>query len=120
VLEVGVFEVGGVFEAETEEAVEADVGGPDEGDRERLRFCGEEGDGEQCGGSEISVGEIVESGAEADVAEIAQQEQVGREEEDGEEKPTGVELVIEEDAQGENDCAFEVEQNPRVSEHEKG
>jgi hypothetical protein len=29
VLEVGVFEVGGVLEAEAEEAVEADVGGPD-------------------------------------------------------------------------------------------
>jgi hypothetical protein len=37
VLEVGVFEVGGVFEAEAEEAVEAHVGGPDEGDGKGLR-----------------------------------------------------------------------------------
>ena len=32
VLEVGVFEEGGVFEAVAEEAIEGDVGCPDEGD----------------------------------------------------------------------------------------
>ena len=31
-LEVGVFEEGGVFEAVAEEAVEGDVGGPDQGE----------------------------------------------------------------------------------------
>ncbi len=31
VLEVGIFEVGGIFQAEAEEAVEADVSDPDQG-----------------------------------------------------------------------------------------
>jgi hypothetical protein len=97
VLEVGVFEVGGVVEAKAEESVEADVGGPDECDGREVRLGGEVGDHEQDRGSEISVREIVESSAEADIGEIPEREEVGRKEKDGEEKPTCVELAVEED-----------------------
>ena len=52
---MGVFEVGRVFEAEGEEAVEANVGGPDQGDGEELRFGGEERDCEQDTRSDVNV-----------------------------------------------------------------
>jgi hypothetical protein len=48
VLEVSVFEVGGVFEAVAEETVERDMGDPDEGDGcEELAMRGE-GDESEC------------------------------------------------------------------------
>ena len=119
VLEVGVFEISGVFEAETEQAVEADVGGPDEGDGKELWFYGEVGDGEQDGWSEVGVGKIIKGGTEVDVREIAEHEEVWREQEDGEEEPAGVELVVEENAQRENDCAFEMEEDSGFGEHWK-
>jgi len=55
------------------------------------------------------VREIIESSADAYVRKVAKHEEVGSEEEDGEEEPTGVELVVEKDAQEENDGAFEME-----------
>jgi hypothetical protein len=61
VLEVGVFEVGRVLEAESEKAVETDVGGPDERDGKKLWLGGEVGDGEQDPRSEIRVGKIIDS-----------------------------------------------------------
>ena len=65
VLEVGVFEEGWVFEAVAEEAVEGDVGCPDEGDGfgasvPVLDVAGEE-EGEREG---EGVGEVVGGGAE--------------------------------------------------------
>jgi hypothetical protein len=112
VLEVGVFKVGRVLEAESEKAVETHVGGPDEGDREELWLGGEVGDGEQDPRSEISVGKIIDSGADADVGEIAEHEEVWRQEEDGEEEPVRVQLVIEEDSYDEDCGAFEMEEEP--------
>jgi len=85
------------------------VGGPDQDEGKELRLGGEEGDGEQDGGSYEGVREIIESSADAYVCQVAKHEEVGCEEEDGEEEPTGVELVIDEDAQEENDGAFEME-----------
>jgi hypothetical protein len=71
-LEMRVFEAGGVFEAEAKEAVEPDVRGPDQDDRKELRFDGRVADDEKNGGGHVSVGQVVESRAEADVGEIAE------------------------------------------------
>jgi len=117
---MSVLEEGRVLEAEAEKAVDADVCGPDEGDRLELRLGGEVGDGEQDRQGEISVREIVESGADASVGEIAEHEDVGREEKDGEEQPTRVKLVEEENAQCENERAFEMKENSGFSKHLKG
>src|SRR5258707_15413835 len=87
VLEVGVFEVGRVLQAESEKAVETHVGGPDEGDGKELWLGGEVGDGEQDPCSGISVGKIIESLDDADVGEIAEDGEVRRREEEGEEGP---------------------------------
>lgn len=96
-LEVGVSEMSGIFQAEAEEAVEADVSGPDQGDRKELWLDGEVGDGEQDGRSEGRVGKVIDCRAYADAGEIAEHGEIWREEEDGEEKPAGVELAVEED-----------------------
>jgi len=85
------------------------VGGPDQDEGKELRPGGEEGDGEQDGGSYQSVSKIIEGCAHAYVGKVAKHEEVGCEEEDGEEEPSGVELVIHDDAQQENDGAFEME-----------
>jgi hypothetical protein len=52
---------------------------------------------------------IIEGCADAYVRKLANHEEVGSEEEDGEEEPSGVELTVEEDAQKENGRAFEME-----------
>ena len=95
--EVAIFEMGRVFETESEKAVETHMSGPDQDDGKELRLGGEVGDGEQDGGSEVSVGEIIDSCSDANIGEIAEHEEVGREKEDGEEEPAGVDLMIEED-----------------------
>ena len=81
------------------------MGGPDQDEGKELRHGGEEGDGEQDGGSYEGVREMIESSADAYVRKVAKHEEVGCDEEE----PTGVELVIDADAQEENDGAFEME-----------
>jgi hypothetical protein len=59
VLEVSVFEVGWVFEAVAEEAVEGDVGDPDEGHGcEELVMRGER-DKSECDWEDEGVGQVV-------------------------------------------------------------
>src|ERR1700748_2056611 len=93
-LEMGVLEVGGVFEAVAEEAVEGDVGCPDEGDGGGegpvLDVAGEE---KSERGSE-GVGEVVGGGSDARVDEVAEHKEVGGEEEDGEEEPACAEMLV--------------------------
>ena len=60
VLQVRVLKMRLVFEAEAKEAVETNVGGPDQGEGKELWPGGEEGDGEQDSGSDVGVGEVVE------------------------------------------------------------
>jgi len=74
VLEVRVFEMCGVLEAEAEEVIEADVGSPDQDEGKELRLGGEEGDGEQDGGSYKSVHEVIENCADAYVRKVAKHE----------------------------------------------
>jgi hypothetical protein len=97
VLQVRIFKVAGVLEAEAKEAVEAHVADPDEGDGIELWLGGEVCDGEQDARRDVSVGEIIGCCSGADVAEIAEHEQVGSEKEDGEQEPAGVKLVVKED-----------------------
>ena len=85
------------------------MGGPDQDEGKELRLGGEEGDGEQDGGSYEGVREIIESSADAYVRKVAKHEEVGRKEQHGEEEPAGVELVVEKDTQEENDGAFEMQ-----------
>ena len=85
------------------------MGGPDQDQGKELGPGGKEGDGEQDGGSYESVSKVIESSADVYVRQVAKHEEVGCEEEDGEEEPIGVELVIDADAQEENDGAFEME-----------
>jgi hypothetical protein len=54
---------------------------------------------EKCEREGEGVGEVVEGGAGADVEEIAEHEEVGREEEDCEEQPAVVEVLIGEEGE---------------------
>src|SRR5271165_3500752 len=47
VLEMRVFELSGIFETETKQAIKANVGRPDQNQRKELRFAGENADCEQ-------------------------------------------------------------------------
>jgi len=117
VLEVGVFEEGRVFEAVAEEAVEGDVGCPDEGEGlvPVLEVADEE-EGEREG---EGVGEVVDCGAEVDVDEVAEHEEVGCEEEDCEEKPAVVEVLVGEEDDGEEDGFFAAEEEGGAGQHER-
>jgi hypothetical protein len=117
-LEVGSSEGGRIFEAVAEEAVESDVGDPDEGE-----CCGlmpvfvVTGDqkGERKG---KGVGEVVGCGADAGVDEVAEHEKVGSEEEEREEEPAVVEMLVGEDGEGEENGFFSAEKDGGAGEHE--
>ena len=116
-LEVGVLEEGRVFEAEAEEAVEGDVRGPDEGDCEgelpvEEVACEQEGEWEGEG-----VGEVVGCRAQANVDEVAEHEEIGREEEDREEEPAEVEMLVGVKSEGEEGGFFEAEEDGGAGEH---
>ena len=87
---MGVLEECGVFEAVAEEAVEGDVGGPDEGEGCSEMPVKDVAGQEEGEGEGESVGEVVGCGSEADVGEVAEHEEVGSEEEDREEDPAVV------------------------------
>ena len=96
---MSVFEEGRVFEAETQEAIYCDVGDPDEGDgRGRVPVqeiaSEEKGDGEPEG-----VDEVVGCCACAWIHQKAEHEEIGSEEEYGEEDPAVVEMLVEEDGE---------------------
>ena len=83
-LEVSVFEEGGVFQAVAEEAVEGYVGGPDEGDGGGSGPVVEIAAEEEDEGKGQGVGEVVGCCSYFGVEEITEHEEVGGEEEDGE------------------------------------
>jgi hypothetical protein len=118
VLEVGVLEKGRVFETVAEETVEGDVGRPDEGqfggEMPVLNVTGEE-EGQREG---QGVDEVVGRGAEAWVDEVGEHEEVGGEEEDCEEEPTVVEVLVGEDGEGEEEGFFDVQEDGGAGEHD--
>jgi hypothetical protein len=118
VLEVGVLEVGGVFEAVAEEAVDGNVGCPDEGDGggegTMLDVAGEE----ESEGKSQGVGEVVGGRSDTWVDEVAEHEEVGREEEDGEEEPACVEMPVGEEGEDEEGGFFDAEEDGGAGEHE--
>jgi hypothetical protein len=119
VLQVGVLEEGGIFEAEAEEAVQGDVGDPDErerGGKGPVEEIAEEQEGE---GKGEGVDEVVGGGSEAGVEEVADHEEVGCEEEDGEEEPTVVEMVVGGEGGEEEDGFFDAEEGGGLSEHRR-
>jgi hypothetical protein len=116
VLEVGVPEVGRVFEAVAEEAVEHYVGCPDECDRGGELPVSDVADEEESEREGEGVGEVVDCGAEADVDEVAEHEEVGCEEKDGEEAPTVVEMVVGEEG-GDEDGSFFAEEGGGAGQH---
>jgi hypothetical protein len=118
VLEVGVFEKGGIFEAVAEEAIESDVGCPDYGDGRGegpvLDIAGQE----KNKGKSKGVGEVVGGGSDEWIDEVAEHGEVGSEEEDGEEKPAGVEVVVGEEGEEEESGFFDVEEGGGAGQHE--
>ena len=102
VVEVGVVEAGGVFKAEAEHTVEADVADPDGSYREEDWLGSEDGNSDQGCWGQIGVSEVVAGGSDADADEIAEHEEIGCKEEHGEEEPTGVEVAIEENGRKKN------------------
>ena len=65
------------------------------------------------------VGEVVDCGAQADVEEIAEHEEVGGEEEECEEEPTVVEVLVGEDRGDEESGFFDAEEVGGAGEHER-
>jgi len=63
VLEMAVLEMRGIFEAETKEAVEANVRRPDQNERKELWFIGEKTDCEQKDRGYEGVRKIIDGGA---------------------------------------------------------
>ena len=114
-LQVGVFEEGGVFEAVAEETVEGYVGDPDEGDGELpMEKIADEQESEwECEG----VDEVVEGGSELRVEEVAEHGEVGYEQEDGEDEPAAVQVLPGEEGEGEKESFFEVEEAGRAGQH---
>ena len=63
--------------------------------------------------------EVVECGAEARVREVADHEEVGREEEDGEQRPTVVQMMVGDDGTGQKESFFDAEQESGLGEHSR-
>ena len=110
VLEVGVVEAGGVFKAEAEHTVEADVADPNGGEGKQNGFGSEEANRDERCWSEIGVDEVVAGGSDADAEEIGEHDEIGCKEEHGEEEPTGVEVAVEENGRKKNESAFDLKQ----------
>jgi hypothetical protein len=111
--------MGRVFEAVAEEAVEGDVGDPDEGDGRGQMPVLKEADEEESEGEGEGVGEVVGCGAEADVDEIAEHEEVGCQEEDCEKEPAVVEVLVDEEGEEEEDGFFGAEEEGGAGQHER-
>ena len=109
-MEVGVVEAGGVFKAEAEHAVEADVADPDGGQGKQNGFGSEEANRDERRRTEIGVDEVVAGGSDADADEIAEHEEIGCKDEHGEEEPAGVEVAVEENGRKKNESAFDLNQ----------
>ena len=109
-LDVGVVEARGVFKAEAEHAVEADMADPDGGEGKQNRFGSEEGNRDERRWSEIGVDEVVAGSSDPDAHEIAEHAEIGCKEEHGEEQPTGVKVVVEENGPEKNERAFDLKQ----------
>ena len=63
------------------------------------------------------VGEVVEAGADALVEQVAEHEEVWGEEEDGEEEPTRVEMMVGVEGEGEEGGFFEFQEEGGAGEH---
>ena len=87
---MGLFELGGVFESIAEQAVEGDVGDPDEGNWQGAGVIVKERKGQEKEGQEQDVSGVVERCSEADVEDVTEHEEIGSEEENGEEQPAQV------------------------------
>jgi hypothetical protein len=117
-LEVSVFEEGGVFEAITQEAVEGYVGDPDECDcYEELMLSGV-GDEKEDERENEGVAEVVDGRSDARIGKVAEHGEVWGEEEEREEKPAVVEVLVEEDGGEEESGFFELEEEGRLGEHD--
>jgi len=116
-LEVGVFEEGGIFEAVAQEAVEGDMADPDKGDRNQQWLMWAIGDCEQKKGHAVGVSEVVDGGASSWIDEVAEHKDVWCEEEDGEEEPAELEMVVEENDSDEEADVFELEKDGGAGEH---
>ena len=105
VLKVGVFKVFRIFQPEAEEAVEGDMTGPDDGEGFEERAVGLEGDEKEKDGQEEVVGKVVGGCSDARVGEVAEHEEVWSEEEEGEEEPAEMVVLVEQD-RGEQESGF--------------
>jgi hypothetical protein len=110
VLEVGVLEEGGVFEAVAKEAVGGDVGCPDEGQGEGQAPVKDVAGEEEREREGYGVNEVVGCGADADVDEVTEHEEVRCEEEEDEEKPAVMEMLVGEEGECEDGGFFDSEE----------
>lgn len=63
------------------------------------------------------VGEVIDCGAEPGVDEVAEHEEVGGEEEECEEEPACVEVLVGEEGEDEEGSFFDVEEDRGAGEH---
>ena len=62
--------------------------------------------------------EVVSCRSEANVGQVAEHEEVGSEEEEGEERPAVVEMLVGDDGEGEDDGFFGAEKDGGSGEHD--
>src|ERR1700722_9009287 len=74
---------------------------------------------EKSKGKSKGVGEVVGGGSDEWIDEVAEHEEVGSEEEDGEEKPAGVEVVVSDEGEEEKSSFFDVEESGWADQHER-
>jgi hypothetical protein len=113
-----VFEVSGIFESVAHDAVQGDVGDPDEGDCREGGAMEVERYGEDDKRRGVGMGDVVDSSACARAGEIAEHEEIRGEEEDCEEQPGEVQVRVGDQDCGEDEGVFELEEEGRTGEHD--
>ncbi len=104
---MGVFEVCRIFQPIAKDAVEGDVGEPDDRNRRERGAMEGESDSEESEGNHKKVAKIVECGPKTRVREISKHERVRREKKQPEQQPTEVEMGVEEDSRCEEGGFFD-------------
>lgn len=119
VLEMSVFEAGGIFEAKPQHSIETNVRRPDEGKRQELPLRCENDDSDPDSRCQKRVNTVVNHSADSGIDEIAQHEKIRGEKENSEQNPTRMALAIDKDAYTQYRYTFEAKQKRRFCEHKQ-
>lgn len=112
-LQVGILEKRRVFQAVTEHAVEGDVGLPDETEQEGPAPAFEHRGRAEHQREHFRVRQVVQGRADADIRQVAEHEQIGPQEQEKEQQPAPIELVVGGKADCKNGESFGVKQETR-------